>query len=116
LNIHFTEQALLILANKQFPAGGGVLKLVYDNEGCGCAVNGVPALWILDEPMQGDLTALGEPYPVYYASEHEVYFENRLKIDGDDKATRLSLKSDQQIYTTLFRIIDKRTRQEETHV
>lgn len=25
------------------------LKLVYDIEGCGCAVDGVPALWLVNE-------------------------------------------------------------------
>ncbi|MDT2273842.1 iron-sulfur cluster biosynthesis family protein [Paenibacillus larvae] len=41
------------------------LKLVYDIEGCGCAVDGVPALWLVNECKPTDKIAR-EAHSMYY--------------------------------------------------
>ncbi|WP_248925544.1 iron-sulfur cluster biosynthesis family protein [Paenibacillus hamazuiensis] len=84
------------------------LKLVYDNEGCGCAVNGVPALWIVDNGNPEDRSAKGEPFDVLFQAKDEIYFEDAMLIDYNPERRSFILKSNQQIYTTHLRLSDRR--------
>lgn len=106
MQITFTKQALEQI-DKHHIAGEEKLKLVYDNEGCGCAVNGVPTLWIVQQPGERDLHAEGTPYEVLYEKKHEVYFEDRMTLDYRDNGGYI-LKSNGQIYNANMSLIDKR--------
>ncbi|MCQ6560202.1 iron-sulfur cluster biosynthesis family protein [Paenibacillus mendelii] len=81
------------------------LKLLYDTEGCGCVVSGVPALQLIQAPDQDDRQGAGDPYGVWYEPRYEVFFEPRLKIDFDRTRHTFSLKSDNQIYTVHMRLL-----------
>ncbi|MBE1441773.1 iron-sulfur cluster biosynthesis family protein [Paenibacillus sp. OAS669] len=107
MHITFTEQAVEQLQKHQIN-GQEKLKLVYDSEGCGCAVSGVPTLWIVDKADDRDLTAEGTPYEVLYEKKHEVYFEERMTLGYNDNGGYI-LKSSGQIYNAYMRLIDKRT-------
>ncbi|RAV18792.1 iron-sulfur cluster biosynthesis family protein [Paenibacillus contaminans] len=112
MQITFTEAALnetsRRLGDKPFR-----LKLVYDSEGCGCAVSGVPALWA-ESPDIGQTVhpesaaAANTVFPVLFEQRHEVFFEDRLTIDYQPAKLAYQLKSDSQIYTNSMKMIDRR--------
>jgi uncharacterized protein YqkB len=85
-----------------------VLKLVYDSEGCGCAVNGVPTLWLVSKPDAKDLKADTSSYPVVYNPKHEIFFDDSLTIDFRPETKSYILKSNNQIYNSGMSVIDKR--------
>lgn len=109
MNIQLTNEAsnrLSILANNQ----DVIFKLVYDADGCGCAVSGVPALWMLDaddEELQHPV-ASKEPLPIIYEQRQEVFFEEHLKLDYRADRQSFVLSSSGQIYTNDLAIRDKR--------
>lgn len=104
MHITFTESAIQQLE----PYAGGTLRLVYDSEGCGCAVNGVPSLWLVTNPEPKDLHADAEPFKVVFSPKHEVFFEDELKIDYRADKKSYILKSNGQIYNAGMDLIDKR--------
>ncbi|TDF99538.1 iron-sulfur cluster biosynthesis family protein [Paenibacillus piri] len=107
MHITFTDHAVEQI-NSRFAPGDGELKLVFDSEGCGCAVSGVPVLWIVDQAADKELRAEGTPYRIVYEKRHEVYFEDRMVLDFEPKRGSFILKSDGQIYNAQMRLIDKR--------
>jgi uncharacterized protein YqkB len=86
-----------------------MFKLVYDAEGCGCAVSGVPSLWMLDRSamLQSDLTAASEPM-IVYERRHEVFYEDQLTLDYDPDRRRFRLSSNSQIYASDLPVVDRR--------
>jgi uncharacterized protein YqkB len=104
--MHFTFTPAAVEKLDGYLNGGGKsLKLLYDTEGCGCVVSGVPALKLIDSPDADDKRGEGSPYPVWYDPRHEVFFEPRLRIDYDSARSAFSLKSDNQIYTVNLRLV-----------
>ncbi|WP_199614746.1 iron-sulfur cluster biosynthesis family protein [Paenibacillus alkalitolerans] len=86
--------------------------LVYDSEGCGCAVSGVAALWIADGEIQGDEMVRAQSNtdtPIYYLSRHEVFFEEKLRIDYREDRRSFALTSDNQIYGMNVGLTDRRS-------
>lgn len=82
-----------------------ILKFVHDTEGCGCAMNGVPALKLIDEPTINDSKGIADPLPFYYDKTDKILYEEHLKIDFKVQTHSLILKSDSQIYSSNLRII-----------
>lgn len=78
------------------------IKLVYDSEGCGCAVSGVAAVWITDQEDADDVRAETNAVdlPLYYLGRQEVFFENKLRLDYREDRRAFALSSDNQIYGT----------------
>lgn len=91
----------------------GALQLVFDSEGCGCAVSGVPQLWIISRQDTGRelLTAADSPVPVLYEQRHEVFFEEKLKLDYAPEKLAFRLNSNQQTYNNSMSLIDKRSQE-----
>ncbi|MBP1995496.1 iron-sulfur cluster biosynthesis family protein [Paenibacillus eucommiae] len=116
MHITFTDSAISKL--KPLLSGlsgeGALLKLVFDSEGCGCAMNGVPTLWIIAEADDKDLEAKAEPFRVVYSPKHEVFFEDHMKIDYQAESKAYILKSNNQIYNANLNVIDKQT--DDAHV
>lgn len=83
------------------------LKLVFDSEGCGCSVSGVPTLWIVNSVGERDLHATGEPFRLLYDKKDEIFFEDRMTLDYRQESGFV-LKSSGQIYNAHMRLIDKR--------
>lgn len=111
MHIHVTESARTRLLDLLDPSerkesihppsqSSRVAKLVYDNEGCGCAVNGVPRLQLVDSVSENDQLATinDERLRVYFNPLHSIYFEDRLKLDYNPEKNAFTLSSDQQIY------------------
>jgi uncharacterized protein YqkB len=107
--IHFTDEAAGFIRERYFSANNrGSVKLVYDTDGCGCAVNGIAALWIVGESDDGDSRAESNAFPAYIDSRHELFFEERVVVDFHQAKRVLMLKSDSQIYNPAMRVTDKR--------
>ncbi|ANE47893.1 hypothetical protein SY83_18125 [Paenibacillus swuensis] len=85
------------------------LKLVFDAEGCGCSVSGVPTLWVVNERHPEDLTADSEPRDTLYEKKHEVFFDDLMNIDWNPAKRAFSLTSSGQIFNNMMSLIDKRT-------
>lgn len=83
-------------------------RLVYDTEGCGCAVNGVPALWAVDGPGSGDVLAESGDFRLWHDPRHEVFFDETLRIGFDPERRSFRLSSDGQIYTSRLVLADRR--------
>lgn len=106
MQITFTDTAIGQL--KPLLNDKSLLKLVFDSEGCGCAMNGVPTLWIVPEADPKDLKAEASPFRLVYNPKHEVFFEGAMKIDFHPRNKSYILKSDNQIYNAGMTLVDKR--------
>jgi uncharacterized protein YqkB len=87
--------------------GSAKLKFLYDTEGCGCGMSGVPALQLVSSLSTYDREAQGEPFAFYYEPHHEVFYNEPLRIDYNESAGSFSLSGDSQIYTKHLRFISK---------
>jgi uncharacterized protein YqkB len=106
MQITFTDAAIQHL--EPVVSKDAALKLVFDSDDCGCAMNGVPVLWIVPEAGPKDLHAEASPFELVYSPEHEIFFEDRMKIDYRPESRSYMLKSNNQIYNAGMRVIDKR--------
>ena len=61
MNITFTDTAIQRLT-PCMEQNNTLLKLVFDTEGCGCSVNGVPTLWLVSTANADDLSAETESF------------------------------------------------------
>ena len=103
MRIDVTPEAAGLLA--AMPGVGRRFRLIYDTEGCGCAVSGVPALQAVDEPAPGDREAESDgPFRISYDPRQEVFFEDRLVIGLAPGGEGLMLRGEGQIYTAHLRI------------
>jgi uncharacterized protein YqkB len=107
MHITYTDEAVEQI-NKQFSAGSGELKLVFDTEGCGCSVNGVPAIWMVNQAVERDLHASGAPFELLYDKKDEIFFEDKMILDYKIGSRSFVLKSSGQIYNANLQLIDKR--------
>lgn len=85
-----------------------LLKLVFDTEGCGCSVNGVPTLWLVNEANAEDVPAETNTIPLIYKAKDEIFFEENMKIDFQEGNKSYILKSNNQIYNAGMSLVDKR--------
>lgn len=101
------------------PAAGDRFRLVYDAEGCGCAVSGVASLWLTGEPAEQDertaeliVQPIDSSDPagirITYLARHEVFFDDRLKLDYSEDRRAFRLASDNQIYNSRLTVSDRR--------
>lgn len=107
IKIRWSDSALEALRAK-FGPEPTVWKLMYDTEGCGCAVNGVPALWAIEAPRPDDVKADSGQVELWYEKRHEVFFDEELRGDYDPVNRRFRLASDSQIYTDRLSVTDRR--------
>jgi uncharacterized protein YqkB len=87
----------------------GTLRLVYDTEGCGCAVDGVPMLWLTDAHEAGDMAIAGQPLQVWMDPRQTIFFEDEVRLDYRNDSRTFRLQSDSQIYNSMLQVIDRRT-------
>jgi len=99
MNITITERAADKLLSTMDPQSTA-LKLLYDTDGCGCAVNGVPMLYPLDrtEPAEEEETAAAAPVAIFFETRQKVFFEEQLTLDFHPEKKVFVLKSDNQYY------------------
>ncbi|CAM2788120.1 iron-sulfur cluster biosynthesis family protein [Paenibacillus sediminis] len=86
----------------------GVVRLVYDTEGCGCAVSGVPGLWITDKNEPNDMKMDSSAIPFWMDRRQAVFFDEDLQLDIQSGPQSFRLHSDSQFYGLNIKLIDKR--------
>lgn len=85
----------------------GTIKLLYDTgHACGC--DGINVLLILDKPDIGDLHVEAGGLPFVVNTQHEIFYEEQLKLDADEHTTAFVLTSDSQLYGKNIQIRDLR--------
>lgn len=107
MRIHWSDEAIKA-ALAHFPANT-VWKLVYDSEGCGCAVSGVPALWAIDAPADDELPIASNAFTVWIEQRHVVFFEESMRISYVSDTKSFKLSSDNQIYTSRLPLQNKQS-------
>ncbi len=76
----------------------GYLKLKYDTEGCGCVVSGIPTLWYVNKPEEGeDFQVETNLRPILIEKSKMVFLDEELKIDFSPASNTFQLKSPGQI-------------------
>lgn len=77
--IEWTDQALTKITEKMNGAKG-FLVLKYDTDGCGCAIDGVTALWLVRE-LEGDFKLVGtNNLPIYVEKSNMHFLDEVMKI------------------------------------
>jgi uncharacterized protein YqkB len=107
MEITVTETAQHEIARQLEHCHLHMLKLFYDTEGCGCAVNGVPQLLMAPriEASEAWPLAVEKPVPIIYAIKDAIYFEDYLTLDYKASAHAFILKSNNQIYNANLSLI-----------
>jgi uncharacterized protein YqkB len=85
----------------------GYLKLKYDTDGCGCAVNGVIALWFVPEIEDHDMAIETNDRPIYVEKAKIVFFDEHMKIDFSKETNSFQLKSPSEILNGRMSLIVK---------
>jgi uncharacterized protein YqkB len=96
VEINITETAVEKI-NERIKDRDGYLKLKYDTDGCGCAVNGVVALWFVPKLDADDVALETNDRTVYVEKSKTVFFDEQMKIDFSKATNCFQLKSPQQI-------------------
>jgi uncharacterized protein YqkB len=107
--IHLTEAAQHQLAPYSL-SGADRIRLVYDSEGCGCAVSGVASLWLTNTTENDEtLAETNAPSLTFsYLKRHEIFFEDRLNLDYNPERRAFRLSSNGQIYGSGILVSDRR--------
>lgn len=105
MKIELTSSAVNRLAQEL--GNNEMLKLVYDTDGCGCAVNGIAQLWKVSHQGPDDVSADASPYPFVYLQEQEIFFDDTMKLDFRDDKKTFVLSSPSQYYNASLPLIDK---------
>jgi uncharacterized protein YqkB len=93
--------------NERIDGRDGYLKLKYDTDGCGCAVNGVVALWFIPKLDTDDVAIETNDRTVYAEKSKMVFFDEQMKIDFSQASNCFQLKSPQQILNGHMSLIIK---------
>jgi uncharacterized protein YqkB len=86
----------------------GKLVLVFDSEGCGCAVSGIPQLWLVNPLEAEDTLTACDSMPLYHKPRQSVFFDEAMKIDYNHEKKSYKLSSSGQIFNAQMTVIDKR--------
>ncbi|WP_016939178.1 iron-sulfur cluster biosynthesis family protein [Bacillus siamensis] len=107
MQIHVTDAAKHTLLQAMDANPEKKAQLRYDAEGCGCAVSGVPAIWLADE-LTGQCERIEtNGLPLYIQTSQKVFFDEEMTIDYNEKAKTLVLKSPAEILSPRMSILVK---------
>ncbi|MFJ5715644.1 iron-sulfur cluster biosynthesis family protein [Neobacillus sp. NPDC093127] len=106
MEINITVEAVKKI-NERTDGREGYLKLKYDTDGCGCAVNGVVALWFVPEVEDDEIAIETNDKTVYLEKSKMVFFDEQMKIDFSQTTNCFQLKSPQQILNGHMSLIIK---------
>ena len=83
----------------------GYLKLKYNTDGCGCAVNGVVELWFVSEIEKDDVAIDTNEWPVFLEKAKTLYFDEKMKIHFSKDVNSFQLISPQQILNGFMKLV-----------
>jgi uncharacterized protein YqkB len=75
----------------------GFFKLFYDTEGCGC--DGINVLLMVSEKEVGDSTIEAGSLPFIVSRQQEIFYEDKMRLDAEERFSSFKLNSDSQIYS-----------------
>ncbi|GAA0346583.1 iron-sulfur cluster biosynthesis family protein [Bacillus carboniphilus] len=104
MNITITERAGLEIG-KRVNVKQETLRLLYDTEGCGCAVSGVPTLYKEKSQPKDRQAQTNTNVNIYYNPQHEVFLGTELIIDFSEKANTFQLKTPNEMLSPRMRLI-----------
>ncbi|ALC81495.1 MULTISPECIES: iron-sulfur cluster biosynthesis family protein [Bacillus] len=107
MQIQLTETADKMLKEALMASPGKHIQLAYDSEGCGCAVSGVPALWLTDQPVGETESIQTNGAPILIQKVKKVFFDEQMKMDANEKSNTFSLKSNSETLNPRMRMISK---------
>lgn len=107
MNIQWSEEAIQEV-QARFGADATSWKLIFDSEGCGCSLDGVPTFWAINQPLHDDLQAGSNQLEVWYEKRHEVFFDENMRISYLPEHRAFKLSSDGQTYTNRLKLEDRR--------
>ncbi|NGP43637.1 iron-sulfur cluster biosynthesis family protein [Bacillaceae bacterium SIJ1] len=81
-----------------------VVRLVYDHEGCGCAVSGVPLLVEAAAAEEGDVLLSHHPLPFYIWGPHRIFFAEYLQLKANPGKETFTLQSSSEIFSPHVRL------------
>ncbi|AGK54789.1 iron-sulfur cluster biosynthesis family protein [Bacillus sp. 1NLA3E] len=85
----------------------GYLKLVYDIDGCGCAVNGVPVLWFVAEVEADDVEVKTNDRSIYVEKDKQIFFDETMQVDFSPSSNTFQLKSTSQYLNPRMSLLDQ---------
>lgn len=85
----------------------GYIKLKYDIDGCGCAVNGVAALWLESELDDTEMEISTNGLKMYIERSKEVFFAEEMTIDFSKTSGCYQLKSPNEYLNPRMSFFDK---------
>lgn len=66
------------------------LLLWYDRDGCGCGVNGIPTIRLINEKQDYYQEVHNETIPTFVNEQQSVFFNKELKLDYQNGCFKLS--------------------------
>lgn len=106
MKMKITETAAGKLEEK-ISGNEGYLKLKYDIDGCGCAVNGVAVLWLESVLDQSETEIKTNAIPVFIEKSKEVFFDEEMTLDYSAAAGCFQLKSPSEYLNPRMSFYDK---------
>lgn len=105
MKVTFTEKAITKLSQNP-KVKEKQLKLKYDIEGCGCANDGVVALWLVNSHDSDDFIVETNYLPIIMEKSKLFFFEEDMTIDIVEGKNCLQLKSPNQIINPRLMVIE----------
>jgi uncharacterized protein YqkB len=111
VEIIFTDKAIeklkpiLSHTNKQ-------LKLKYDTDGCGCAVNGVTTLWLVEQADKDDIVVETNFVPILLEKSRLIFYDETMTIDTVESVGCFQLKSPSEIMNPRMSLVERSERNE----
>ncbi|MGG6431332.1 iron-sulfur cluster biosynthesis family protein [Anoxybacillus sp. D401a] len=104
MNVTLTKRAIEHLRRVQ---GNKHVKLIYDTDGCGCAVNGVPVLLLIDKLDEHDVAIETNDVPIWMEKHQLIFFDDQMTLDVVDGAGCFQLKSPNQILNPRMSLVER---------
>ncbi|RAV02360.1 iron-sulfur cluster biosynthesis family protein [Paenibacillus sp. YN15] len=101
MNAFTTEKIKQTMGDK-----GGIIKLFYDAEDCGC--NGVLVLQVLDQPYPADIRVQDEPLAIFIDRQQAPLFDDIMNVEADPVFPVYKVASDDSVFSTNVPLRDLR--------
>ncbi|WP_223066286.1 iron-sulfur cluster biosynthesis family protein [Paenibacillus caui] len=103
------DQAAAATLSRRLGDADGEVRLVFDMEGCGCGINGIPALQIVDRHCRDDVKIDSDAFSFWIHQGHAIFFEEELMLKGEPPLDSFRLSSPSQIYKSNIKLSDLRS-------
>ncbi|WP_044747930.1 iron-sulfur cluster biosynthesis family protein [Bacillus alveayuensis] len=106
MKITFTDKAIEKL-KPILSQGNKQLKLKYDTDGCGCAVNGVTTLWLVKQADKDDIVVETNFVPILLEKSRLIFYDETMTIDTVEPLGCFQLKSPNEIINPRMSLVER---------